>query len=851
MKKIYFYITFLVSISASAQVIEVEERGGDYPVEVVAEPGYEYQRTTAGTYREKGKSGFVSADNVRQEAIYDEIRWASDGFIVRQNKLFGIANKKGELTTKIEFDSIGSDSYKTGPGFVVKKNKKYGKISANGEVLLPIAYAKIIGGNLHVTLVKNKKDESQLIFNKQNKSFSKKIEYAALYQNVAIIKADGKFGLLNDKVILPLEYDSIFIPRKNPNYNPIYGNNSKQKIKIQNPLLQTSHTIPYLTVQKKDKFGLIESNGTVIYPTDNDEVLSADSFGYYSVKKNNLCGIYFIGSKDKKKTEIVFDKVFTDGYGAIMASKDKKAGIFTLQGEQIAPFEYDNDFIAQYSGIGYRVAKDKKRGILDRQGKVIVPPIYDDVDTFSLGNRELLNVKQGEKHGVINLQGEIIIPVEFEWIGEENGMFKVVTSEPNRKFGLYDKNGKIIVPVEYNWITDSDTPDSKLTILKAFDGSYNFLNQKNELLFQERIAEYGYILDESNLKNPFASQRNGNHLFIKSKDGKFGLLNESTQQVVFPMIYDEILQFFESRKQLYFSVRKGKKYGLINKDGKEIIPLKYDGISIDFVGYYSEANDNENYSVVVSKGNKMGLVNLNNEIILPFKYDNLQRISRLNELYKAKKGKYYQIIDKNGKPINSSQFDEVANFEYTDSFSGSRINQALTFSNGKMRVIDSDGNFITSETPMQPHKGYKTFDELKWALVKALDSKDDILLKEFVDKIAPSDPILHYLKQNIFDKNSLYTNVELVKEKYFKDLREFKYQEWNPDKRYGYNGYNRKSLTHVTDYTIYDNGIVTNKRADDWAFGDTRFMEKLLRNAVKINGYWISSYFMKRYFDRY
>lgn len=29
----------------------------------------------------------------------------------------------------------------------------------------------------------------------------------------------------------------------------------------------------------------------------------------------------------------------------------------------------------------------------------------------------------------------------------------------------------------------------------------------------------------------------------------------------------------------------------------------------------------------------------------------------------------------------------------------------------------------------------------------------------------------------------------------------------------------------------------------------TRFMEKLFRNAIKVNGYWISSYFMNRHFE--
>ena len=166
--------------------------------------------------------------------------------------------------------------------------------------------------------------------------------------------------------------------------------------------------------------------------------------------------------------------------------------------------------------------------------------------------------------------------------------------------------------------------------------------------------------------------------------------------------------------------------------------------------------------------------------------------------------------------------------------------------------INNKGTFITNEEPMQPHSGYETFDDLKLALIEALDSKDQNLLKTFVNKIAPSEHILYYLKENLFDKSTLYVNIDYIKEKYLKDLLKFKYSEWNADTSYGYKGYNRASL-QVVDYTRYSerDGMVTNTRTSDHAYGDTRFMEKLLRDAIKINGYWISTYFMKRGFDRY
>lgn len=806
------------------------------------------------SYEKDGKKSFLMGDETKK-GLYDQINFVYDNksYIVKNGNLYGIANKKAEITVKIEYDSIGADNFK-GVGFIAKQKGKYGKITSTGKIILPIKYNKIIAGNQYITLVKNTKNETELVFNEQNKSLNKKIDYVELYQNLTIVKSNGKFGIVQNEIIVPFEYDSIFVPTKDPKHIPVGSNKTTQKRNTPNPLTRPNQTISSLTVQKNNKFGLINSEGKIIYPSDNDEVFNAEQFGYYSVKKGNLYGIYFSKSKDKKHTEIEFDRISVDGYGAIMASKNKKMGIFNLEGEQIAPFEYDNDFIAQYSGIGYRISKDKKRGIIDRQRNIIVPPIYDDVSTFSFDIRDAFKVKNEEKYGIVNSEGKVIIPVEFEYIDDLNGNYLVVT--PQRKVGLYDKNGNVIVPAKYKWIMKTATPSSSILVLNEDDYSFNFLDHNNKIILSENVNDYGYVLDEDKLKSPIG--RRG-LLYIKTKSGKFGLLNEMSGTLDVPMIYDEIIQCTSSSEvHSYFSVRKGKKFGLINEKNEVLIPIKYNAINLSFAistEYFNENKETENkpndFQVVLAKGKKYGTVNLKDEVVIPFQYSFLQRIS-YSGLFKAKTGKQYQIIDKNGKPICKNAFDEVANFERVeDNYSEDYTFQGLTFSDGKMRVIDSKGNFISSEKPMQPHNGYETFDELKFALIKALDSDDDVLLKEFVDKIAPSEHILYYLKQNLFDKNTLYVNIDYIKEKYLRDLLTFKHSEWKTDTNFGIT-YNRPSL-YVVDYTRYSEryGIVTNTRTSDHAYGDTRFMEKLLRDAVKVNGYWISTYFMTRGFDRY
>lgn len=799
----------------------------------IAEPGPPQDTETTGTYLSEGKYGFVLPGNNFQEAVYDKITYGINGFIVQKENKFGIADNKGRPLTKIEFDSIATQK----THYIVKKRGNYGLLSKLGHQLLSNSFSKIKASNLLVTVVEDEHNKLQLIFNQTENILQQEISAINLYPNLAIVKSQGKFGVVTDKIIVPFEYDSIAPTISRPVKN-------NQVIK-QNPRLTThlsQNPVFDFMVLKHNKLGLIKSDGTEIYPAENDEIKRESMFSYYVVKKDHLNSIYFPSSH--RRTAFLFSRAYADGYGYVMAVKNSKTGVFNLQGDEIVPFEYDDDGIYQYSGIGFRVTKNKKRGIVDSQGKIVVPTVYDDVSTmYSNGFRNFIKVTSENKQGVVNLQGEIIIPVEFEWIDTENNFFKVKTPEPNNKIGLYDQQGQVIVPAAYQWITKSATENSQIIILKKKDHAFNFLDKNNQLILAKDIAEYGYVLDENRLLNPFSA--NGKHfLYLKNNKGKFGLLNEITGTLDVPMIYDRIIQKFEDEKHSYFSVQKGNKFGLVTETNHIILPLKYSDLKLDFITH--DAKDN--YHIVVSKGKKYGTVNLKNENKIPFRYNQLDRISDAL-LFKAKKNKGYQIIDGSHQPIVEATFDEVSNFERLDAYEYSENPryQALTFLNGNMKVIDNSGSFLSQETQMQPHKGFTTFDELKSELIKALDSPDDQLLKIFIDKIVPSEHLLYFLKNNIFNQQSLaYTPIPQIKEKYYQDLMRFKHSYWLDNS--GFDMYDRSSLTEVIDYTLYREGFVTNARNTDHAFGNVKYLEKILRNAIKINGFWISSYFMKHSF---
>lgn len=830
MKHILFSTFFLLGFHAISQVPEPMKEMS------IEAPKPDATSKNAGYYQQDGKYGFVYPRDTRQEAVYDKITYALNGFIVQKGNVYGITDKQGSPVGTMDYDSVGI-FYNT---YLVKKNGKYGTLSDSGKLVLPVKYDKILGGNKEVSFVQNKKGDVVLVFNETGKVFSQKIEDADVYANLAIVKANGKFGVIKKDIVVPFEYDSI-------SYRITTG--SGNKLQKDDPFAfrrsNLSRSIFDLVVSKNGKLGLVSSEGAVIYPAENEEISRVDSKNYYLVRKDNLYSIYFKSAN--RRTAFEFDRIYADGYGYVMAVKNDKSGVFNLQGELIVPFEYDNDFIAQLSP-GLRVTKDKKRGIIDPEGKILVPAIYEDVSTFyESGFKEFIKVKLDGKYGVVNLDGKLIIPAEFEWIGVENSFFQVVTPEPDRKSGLYDKTGHVVVPAEYRWITNSATENSNIIILEKENGSYNFLDEKNELILPENASEYGYVPDEENLLHPFSSTRHY-LMYVKSKEGKYGMLNEMSGTLDIPMVYDKIIQRFESSGHIYYSVQKGKKSGLINERNEVLIPFEYDDISLDLITTNGcETNDENCFQVVVAKGKKYGTVNLKNEVQIPFQYAGLQRISATG-LYKARKGKQYQVIRSDNKPLSAELFDEVANFEQVGGFEYGEtpVYQVLTFSNGKMCVMDDNGNFITSAVSMQPHKGYRSFDELKFALVTALDSPDDALLRDFADKIAPSEHLLYYLKRNVFNDQPLeYMDMAAVKERYYTELLKFKSSYWDENSGLGYH---RSSLIDVTDYTLYRDGYLSNTRNTDHAFGDTRYLEKFLRNAVKINGFWISSYFMKHRF---
>jgi len=826
MKSFFTLTIFLLNfLFAHAQVPTQSVKGDPDSFYLTVEgPNLDDKNPNPSIFVENKKYGIKQNSTVIVKPVYDYIDFSEEDFKVKSNNKFGIINKKGETVLETKYDSIGNATQ----SYIVKLNNKYGTVTNKGIPLLPVKYSKILYSNntSKTALIRDENKELKLVLDNVVSNYS--FDNILIYKNSAIISKNSKKGLIAEgKLILEPIYDNIsrdgkvltdkdYI-KKTLDKNKYFIDNTQQNIFI---------------TQLGQKQGLIE-NGVRIYADEMDKINNDYLRGIIIVEKDKKQGAYL--PRTKQKIDMDYSSINCDGTRFIELKKNNLSGMDDYKLNQILPSEYDD---IQVMGMesAFKIIKNKKQGWASAKGEILIPTMYDDIDDFNMflsdgeNFKGLFKVKNNDLTGVIDQSNKIILPLNFEFIFERNAFICGKTMDG--KFGLYKKDGSVILKPEYKFIFESENGSSKL-LFALKESSYSIINKEGKTIYDNSIKKYGYILNEYNLVCPFFDTENS-FLLLQDTKNKYGVYDEINQKQCLPQIYNSIKQKLPVEKNTYFIVSKKNKFGIVDDKNTIIVPFLYDDLSFDLANPYT----GKEIILPAKKNGKWGLISLKNKTLVDFGYQHIAKIDDQRNIFKAKIKNKYKIINGNGKALCADSFDDVANFEG---------NETLTFDKNTMKVINDKGAYTGVKKEMTIHDGYKTFDELKFALIEALENPKDDKLMTFCTKIAPSKHILYYLTTNVFDKKSLeYTPTQdLIAKQYFKKLSEFKLDRWN-DGRF----YNKGSLKSVNDYTyIDDNGIVTNSRTNDHAYGDTRLMEKIMRNAVKVNGFWISSYFMHRNFE--
>ena len=377
------------------------------------------------------------------------------------------------------------------------------------------------------------------------------------------------------------------------------------------------------------KYGVVDEEGVVYIPVNYDEISLFQEGNNYR------------------------DNVYK-------CQRDGKLGLVNSQDITLLQCEYSS---IKHSGEYVYLVKNGKNGYAELKGtdevKSLIPCIYDKLESYS--KDAPMRATYNGKEGMIDGNNKIIIPFEYSNIGKfyNVGAYNMAWVEQDGKYGIYNIDGTVIQPWDIEkayvmnensgttYLTFDDFPDSSTPYIHiVVNGMTGVLSGKT---YKTVIpCKYGYI-------SPIINER----AFYKANN-KWGIMdiqNNSIQDAIYDKIKinnnwlsDAFTTEGIFQDNMYVFI--GDKQGMIDKNGKAFIPVKYDSL-----GVFSE-------NMIVAKcGNLYGYINSNGEECIPLTYSHADDFSEGLAAVKNEKGKYLFIDASGVMVIKPHEYDRVGHFQ--------------------------------------------------------------------------------------------------------------------------------------------------------------------------------------------
>ncbi len=372
------------------------------------------------------------------------------------------------------------------------------------------------------------------------------------------------------------------------------------------------------------------------------------------------------------------------------------------------PFWYYDDvtFINGFTNKGGRIfmtKEGKKYGIADSIGTPLVKPVYDSLEVlYSLGFdppvHTYIAARQDGKWGIVNVQGTVTAPFQFDSLYTKrymssvlNGSVPVLPAKMGAWWGVIDTSGKFVVVREYDHVPVIG--DDRLVILiknhkigivdfhgrtvfpflypnlektsyythnaKLFP-NYLFSTHTNPASTTDTIAAWGLCDSLGKIIRP----ANARVIRLRGKytgsdpdladydDSTFigWLWNEGGCK--FKSITESDSVFVEDESIGHFTIRyaygdgfAGGKTGIIDRNGKAIVPVKYEEVILpcirinnygEYLGlnYVSLSKPSRflqeeykvytEYAIIAKLNGKWGATDWHGKQVVPFEFDSVK-----------------------------------------------------------------------------------------------------------------------------------------------------------------------------------------------------------------------------------
>jgi len=411
-----------------------------------------------------------------------------------------------------------------------------------------------------------------------------------------------------------------------------------------------------IRVTQNNKYGYIDYTGEKI---TNPKYLYGEKFvkGYAIVKNSSNMSLII----DKGGNEVVesgkYFSVFRAGEDIVAAKNTKaglKYGILDANLKTKVKFEYDS--ILYTEGI-YTFKKDNSVGIINKNGKVIYKYELTDTDdkTINVVASNVANedyeryavVTVNSSSQIINLNdGTVVTKPTLNLITpEENNVF--YETKAKSKVYYYVQNNDVIYESDDYISMKIDSIESGVIKVLNTSYEYEFISTKTLKKINGVNEKESYIGDNIFVYKTYDFSSNSNkYVFVNNGKTK----NTIKANFAFEKGFKNGIAIVKYNDGLY---------GYINEMGEFISELKF--VSVTEFDKSGEA--------VAQTKDGYGVINKNGKVIIPFENNNIKMVnyevkvksSALDNdvFYAVKKDNKYILYNSNGKKVNNTYYNDV------------------------------------------------------------------------------------------------------------------------------------------------------------------------------------------------
>jgi WG containing repeat len=303
---------------------------------------------------------------------------------------------------------------------------------------------------------------------------------------------------------------------------------------------------------------------------------------------------------------------------------------------------------------------------------------------FSLLGQNVLKGKYDAKYNTYDFADKKYLSGTFK---NENVIF---CSKPNRvNYGVINKRGEVIIEPKYSFIELTNSGYIRVSNYSDLIAIYDSLGKE--------VLPFKYQYIENNIANI-------TRIIVAGNDNKVGVINASNLEAIIPLQYRNIYK----QNEYYIAEKNEGNTGVLNSDGKIIIPFIYSSISHDdFDNTFQLINQNQylvtnvnsdtlfydstytsylrfkNGLIPYPKGAFYGYINYKKEFVINDEYKFAQPFS--DSVAVVYKDGFYGVIDAKGKIRLPFKYHSLESF----------INGLAVFSkDDKFGILDKSGNVV-------------------------------------------------------------------------------------------------------------------------------------------------------------